>query len=82
MAHEDLYVHDELWDALCPDDGVVEWSENGVSYRGGTFVLCIGCFEIRLGHQLSREDFAVPPQRMLGRPPSYRFRRRWKAPRH
>jgi hypothetical protein len=29
VAHEDFYVHDELWDSICPDDEVEEWVENG-----------------------------------------------------
>lgn len=40
-AHEDFYVHDELWRAVCPDNGVI----------------CIGCFEQRLGRQLTGADF-------------------------
>jgi hypothetical protein len=79
VAHEDFYVHDELWALVCPDDEVYEWVENEVTYREGTFVICIGCFEKRLGRQLIREDFKVPPQRQFGIPPSYRFRSRWKA---
>ena len=43
------------------------------------FVMCIGCFEKRLGRQLTREDFKAPPNRLFGVPPSYRFRSRWKA---
>ena len=79
MAHEDFYVHDGLWDAVCPDDDVIEWTDRGATYREGNFVLCIGCFEDRLGRQLTSKDFAGPPQRMYGIPPSYRFRRRWRA---
>ena len=79
MAHEDFYVHDSLWDAACPDDEVVEWTQGRVAFREGNFILCIGCLEDRLGRQLTREDFTTPPQRMGGTPPSYRFRRRWKA---
>ena len=81
IAHEDFYVHDALWDSVCPDDEAVEWTEEGVVFRVGTFVLCIGCFEERLGRQLTKEDFQGPPKRMFGMPPSYRFRRRWKATR-
>lgn len=81
FAHEDFYVDDALWDSICPDDEAVEWTEDGVDYRVGTFVLCIGCFEDRLRRQLTKEDFQGPPQRMFGMPPSYRFRRRWKATR-
>ena len=29
MAHEDFYVQDELWDAICPDDEVDEWTLDG-----------------------------------------------------
>jgi hypothetical protein len=79
VAHEDFYVHAELWDSVCPDDEVEEWVEDGVTYREGTFVICIGCFERRLGRQLTREDFTVRPNRLFGTPPSYRFRSRWKA---
>ena len=79
LAHEDFYVHDELWDAVCPDDQVVERAENGTTYREGNFVLCIGCFENRLGRNLTRADFKVPPHRLFGIPASYRFRSRWKA---
>jgi hypothetical protein len=78
-AHEDFYVHADLWDAVCPDDQVVEWVENGVTYREGQFVMCVGCFERRLGRQLFKEDFAGPPRRLFGVPPSYRLRSRWKA---
>lgn len=78
-AHEDFYVHDELWDSVCPDDQVHQWVEDGITFREGRFVMCIGCFERRLGRQLNREDFTVPPQRMFGVPPSYRLRSRWKA---
>jgi hypothetical protein len=79
VVHEDFYVHDVLWDAVCPDDAVQEWAEDGEVIREGTFVLCIGCFEARLGRQLSRDDLKVPPRRQFGVPPSYRFRSRWKA---
>lgn len=79
VAHEDFYVHDALWDRVCPDDEVEEWVADGVTYREGRFVICIGCFERRLGRQLTREDFKCPPHRLFGIPPSYRFRSRWKA---
>ncbi|MGH8870838.1 MAG: hypothetical protein ACRDWS_02575 [Acidimicrobiia bacterium] len=78
LAHEDFSVHDELWDAVCPDDAV-EWLEDGEIFREGSFVLCIGCFEERLGRQLTREDFKTPPGRRFGLSPSYRLRSRWKA---
>jgi hypothetical protein len=45
VAHEDFYVHDDLWDAVRPDDAVEMWEEDGVTFREGQFVLCIGCFE-------------------------------------
>lgn len=67
-VHEDFYVHDGLWDAVCPDDGVE-----------GTYVLCIGCFERRLGRRLTREDLkhganvARAPWPGRGTPPSSRF---------
>ncbi len=77
-AHEDFYVHDELWDTVCPDDQIVEWTEGGITFREGRFVICIGCFERRLGRELNREDFTGPPRRLFGVPPSYRFRSRWK----
>ena len=67
-VHEDFYVHDELWDRVCPDDEVVEWVEAGVTFRHGKFVMCIGCFEKRLGRQLTREDFKAPPNRLFGVP--------------
>jgi hypothetical protein len=41
--------------------------------------LCIGCFEARLGRQLTGQDFKCPPSRQFGVPPTYRFRSRWKA---
>jgi hypothetical protein len=79
VAHEDFNVHDALWDLVCPDDEIVEWVEDGVTYREGCFVICIGCFEKRLGRELTREDFKCGPYRLYGIPPSYRFRSRWKA---
>ena len=33
VAHEDFYVHDELWDAVCPDDAVEMWEEDGATFR-------------------------------------------------
>ena len=79
VAHEDFVVHDELWDAMCPDDAVGEWVDDlGKTWREGTFILCIGCFEDRLGRQLTGEDFKFPPRRQFGVPPTYRFRSRWK----
>jgi hypothetical protein len=79
VAHEDFYVHDDLWDAVCPDDAVEMWEEDGATFREGKFVLCVGCFEARLGRQLTRQDFKCPPSRQFGVPPTYRFRSRWKA---
>jgi len=79
VVHEDFYPHDWLWDAVCPDDTVEKLTEDGEMFREGSFVLCIGCFETRLGRQLSRRDFKVPARRQFGVPPSYRFRSRWKA---
>jgi hypothetical protein len=79
VAHEDFYVQDDLWDAVCPDDAVEMWEEDGATFRVGKFVLCIGCFEARLGRQLTRQDFKCPPSRQFGVPPTYRFRSRWKA---
>lgn len=83
-AHEDFYVHHELWDSVCPDDLVEEFrDENGeVSGRNGTYVLCIGCFEERLGRQLTRQDFSYHEpdegywRLLVGRPASTRFRDR------
>jgi hypothetical protein len=56
--HEDFYVHDALWDRVCPDDNAKQWTEGGVTYRVGTFVICIGCFEERLGRRLARSDLS------------------------
>ncbi len=84
-AHEDFYVHDELWDSVCPDDrrrerelpgGIVDDPKPG---EGGGFVLCIGCFEARLGRRLRRADFKVPPRFLSGCAPSARFMSRWAA---
>lgn len=77
LAHEDFYVHDELWGAVCPDDHVKQWVADGTEFREGRFVMCVVCFEERLGRQLSREDFTVPPQHMFGVPPSKRLLSRW-----
>lgn len=79
VVHEDFCVRDDLWDAVCPDDGVTERRNDRGTYRKRGFVLCIQCFERRLGRQLTREDFTAPPSRWSGVAPSYRFRRRWKA---
>lgn len=67
-VHEDFYVHDKLWNRVCPD--------------GGCF--CIGCFERRLGRRLNRHDFKAPPREATapwpgpGTPPSMRFLDRWQ----
>lgn len=79
IVHEDSYVHDGLWDSVCPDDGVVESMVNGEKHRHGRFVMCIGCFEKRLGRRLRREDFAGPPLALFGIPPSTRFVSRWEG---
>jgi hypothetical protein len=82
-AHEDFYVHNELWDAACPDDLLEEFRVGDeVVGRNGRYVLCIGCFEQRLGRQLRRDDFTyLTPddgfwRDMVGRPASTRFRAR------
>lgn len=78
LVHEDFYVHDELWDWVCPDDRVREWVVDGTKFREGQFVMCVGCFESRLGRRLARHDFTVPPQSMFGTPPSKRLLSRWE----
>lgn len=77
QVHEDFYVHDEMWDAVCPDDQVLERVEDGTRFREGNFVICIGCFERRLGRRLTREDFIAPPHRSFGMVPSRRLTDRW-----
>lgn len=58
IVHEDFYVSNELWDATCPDDNVVRWTtSDGTELGQGRFVICIGCFERRLGRQLTLRDF-------------------------
>jgi hypothetical protein len=84
IVHEDFYVHDELWDATCPDDDIVRWTQNGTDFAQGRFVICIGCFEKRLGRQLTRQDFGGEPgdERpgdLGGDPPSRRYLDRWAA---
>ena len=59
------------------DDGVVEWMVRGTKFREGRFVMCIGCFETRLGRPLRRADFTTPPHDLFGTPPSSRFLARW-----
>lgn len=78
VVHEDFYVHDELWDSVCPDDAVFEWVVGGTRFREGRFVMCVGCFERRLGRRLTRADFTVPPGDLFGIPPSQRFVSRWE----
>lgn len=77
LVHEDFYVSNELWDEACPDDRVRRYTVNGFEYGEGRFVVCIGCFEKRLGRELSRGDLTVKPQELFGMPPSQRFRNRW-----
>lgn len=77
LVHEDFYVHDGLWDAVCPDDEVREWAIDGTTFREGRFVICLGCFESRLGRRLTREDLTVRPQDMFGIPASRRLVSRW-----
>jgi hypothetical protein len=57
IVHEDFYVSNELWDAVCPDDDVVRWTtDDGTEFGQGRFVVCIGCFERRLGRPLTLRD--------------------------
>lgn len=77
IVHEDFYVSNNLWDAVCPDDNVRRYVEDGAEFGDGNFVICIGCFERRLGRKLTREDLRVEPGPLFGRPPSGRFRDRW-----
>jgi hypothetical protein len=79
LVHEDFYVHDELWDSVCPDDEVETSYVNGDKFRNGRFVMCIGCFERRMGRKLARADFTVPPGDLFGVPPSSRFVSRWES---
>ncbi len=77
IVHEDFYVSDDLWDATCPDDDVIR-TDLGESRIGqGQFMICIGCFEKRLGRQLVRSDFKVGPSELGETAPSSRFRSRW-----
>lgn len=62
-VHEDFYVHDDLWQRVA----------GGESDR----IVCIGCFERRLGRELSRADFKGPPHDLFGTPPSERFKERF-----
>ncbi len=72
-VHEDFYVNDELWTSTCPDDDCK--NVPGIpGSREGTFVICIGCFEARLGRRLRHEDFSGSPEWLFGEiPPSSRF---------
>jgi hypothetical protein len=78
-VHEDFYVHDVLWDRVCPDDLRAERELPNGLVGGIGFVICIGCFEARLGRTLTKTDFKVPPQHLFGDPPSKRFMDRWGA---
>jgi len=75
---EEFYVSNELWDAAAPDDEVIRWTtEDGTDLGQGRFVLCLACFERRLGRTLTKDDLGA-----TGRPPngaSRRFRERWTA---
>lgn len=66
-VHEDFYVHDDLWNSACPDD----------PHGDDGFMLCIGCFERRLGRKLRRGDFKAAPHDLFGTPPSRRFLERY-----
>ena len=77
IVHEDFYVGNALWDAVCPDDKVQRSVEDGVEFGEGNFVICIGCFERRLGRKLIRQDLMVEPRSLFGIPPSKRFLERW-----
>jgi hypothetical protein len=79
LVHEDFYVNDELWDSVCPDDEVETFYANGTMFRNGRFVICIECFERRMGRKLTRSDFTVPPGDLFGVPPSSRFVSRWET---
>jgi hypothetical protein len=76
---EEFYVHDDLWDAACPDD-VATRTADGVHTDDG-LVLCVGCFERRLGRELARPDFQgsdrwSPREEMW----SLRLKDRWARP--
>lgn len=68
---EDFYVNDKLWKQVMPLDGII----------------CIGCFEKRLGRQLTKKDFKPwarknrwygDQRRKLNNPPSERLKNRLK----
>ncbi len=61
IVREDFYVANDLWDAVCPDDKVRRYVEDGLEFGEGNFVNCIGCFELRLGRKLTRGDLQVEP---------------------
>lgn len=77
IVHEDFYVSNELWDSVCPDDEVRRYVKDGIEFGDGNFILCIGCFEKRLGRTLTREDLRIEPHDLFGLPPSKRFKNRW-----
>jgi hypothetical protein len=88
IVHEDFHVHNELWDATVPEEGGVriwQWNADGSrsSRRRDTetsIVMCIGCFEKRLGRQLVRSDFTESPAADLlasKRTPSQRYLERY-----
>ena len=83
-VHEDFYVHDELWEATCPDDAQDRWTApDGTRIWFGTFPMCIGCFERRLDRRLTGSDFKSAPGNygapaLAGKPPSKRFLDRWE----
>lgn len=80
IQHEDFYLHDALWESSS-DDEAVERIENGVEYRVGSFVLCMGVLRGPAGPSTDEGGLQVRATKDVGRPPSYRFRRRWKATR-
>jgi hypothetical protein len=74
LVHKDFYVHDALWNEVCPED-------DGTDHEYfGKFVLCIGCFEKRLGRELNHEDFNQGrPATSFDAQPSKRFVSRWEG---
>lgn len=74
IVHEDFYVSHDLWNTVCPDD---QCHDVGDGCREGTFVICIGCFEGRLGRRLTHADLTTEPHDLFGTPPSTRFVARW-----
>jgi hypothetical protein len=77
MVHEDFYVGNALWDAVCPDDDVIRGTLGDSEYGVGQFALCIGCFERRLGRALTRADLTSEPATLYDVPPSRRYLNRW-----